>query len=220
MSPLRSVPAALAALLVAGAAFAQAPAATKHTDPPPTELADPIEALLATGGPRVTIGSKTIDFWFVKSLPLRSGTTGATWDAVDEGALVGAARLSAAHVEIRGKTLKAGLYTLRFALQPQNGDHLGASPYREFLLLGPAAADTSPAALGHDAAVELSKQAIGTSHPAAWSIDPPQAAAPPGTLQKNDLGLTSVIVEVPVSRDGKDAGTLKFGIVVQGTITP
>ncbi len=127
---------------------------------------------------------------------------------------------TAAHIEIRGKTLKAGIYTLRFALQPQNGDHLGASPYREFLLLGPVSADNSPAALGHDGAVELAKQAIGTSHPAAWSIDPPQTTAPVGTLQKNDIGLTSVIVEVPVSRDGQDAGTLKFGIVVQGTIVP
>ncbi len=218
---IRAALIALGALvLVASPAAAQAPTVSKHADPPPTELADPIEALLAPGGPRVTIGAKTIDFWFVKSLPLKSGTTDVSWSSVEEGALVGATRVSAAHIEIRGKTLKAGIYTLRFALQPQNGDHLGASPYREFLLLGPVGADNSPAALGHDGAVELAKQAIGTSHPAAWSIDPPQTTAPAGTLQKNDIGLTSVIVEVPVSRDGQDAGTLKFGIVVQGTIVP
>lgn len=211
---------AAGALLVSGAALAQAPAVSKHAAPPPAELADPIEALMAPGGPRVTIGAKTIDFWFVKSLPLRSGTSDATWSSIDEGTLVGAAKLSAAHVEIRGKTLKPGIYTLRFALQPQNGDHLGASPYREFLLLGPVGGDTSPAALGHDGAVDLSKQAIGTSHPVAWSIDPPQATAAPGTLVKNDIGLTSVIVEIPVSRDGKDAGAIKFGIAVQGTIVP
>lgn len=209
----------LAALLLAGPAFAQTPAVAKQADPPPAELADPVQALLAPGGPRVTIGARTLEFWFVKSLPLRSGTTGAGWDAVDEGTLVGAAKVSAPHVEIRGKRLNPGVYTLRFALQPQNGDHLGASPYREFLLLGPAAADDSASALGHDGAVDLAKQAIGTSHPAAWSIDPPQATAPAFTLQKSD-GLTSVIVDVPVSRDGKDAGTLKFGIVVQGTIVP
>lgn len=216
----RSALLAIGAFVLAAPALAQPPVASRHADPPPAELADPIEALMAPGGPRVTIGAKTIDFWFVKSLPLRSGTAEVTWSSVDEGTLVGAAKLSAAHVEIRGKTLKPGIYTLRFALQPQNGDHLGASPYREFLLLGPVAADSSQAALGHDAAVDLSKQAIGTSHPAAWSIDPPQASAAPGTLVKNDLGLTSVIVEIPVSRDGKDAETMRFGVVVQGTIVP
>lgn len=207
-------------MLVAGAALGQTPAVSRHADPPPIELADPIEALMAPGGPRVTIGAKTIDLWFVKSLPLRAGTTGVSWDAVEEGTLVGATKLSAAHADIRAGTLKAGNYTLRFALQPQNGDHLGASPYREFLLLGPVSGDTSPAAIGHDQAVELAKQATGTSHPAAWSIDPPKATAPAGTIQKNDLGLTSVIVEVPVSREGKDAGVLKFGVVVQGAIVP
>ena len=206
-------------ILAAGAAYAQ-PAASSHTDPPPNELKEPIAALLAQGGTRVTIGAKTLDFWFVKSLPLRSGSSDVAWSAVDEGALVGAVRVSASHTDIRGKTLKPGVYTLRFALQPQNGDHLGASPYREFLLLGPSAADASPAALGHDAVVDLAKQTIGTSHPAAWSIDPPAAAAAPLSLQKNDAGLTSVIVSVPASRDGKDVGALKFGIVVTGTIQP
>ena len=221
MKRVRPAVASLLAIALCGVgALAQGPVATKHTDPPPPELADPIEALLAPGGPRVTVGQKTIDFWFVKSLPLRSGTSDASWSSVDEGTLVGAVRLSAAHTEIRGKTLKAGLYTLRFALQPQDGAHLGASPNREFLLLGPSDEDNSVGALGHDAAVGLSKKAIGTSHPASWSIDPPQASGAAGAIVKNDIGLTSVVVEVPVSRDGKDAGTIKFGIVVQGTIQP
>ena len=220
MRPVRCIPALALLLAVSPVLRAQAPAVARQNDAPPAELADPIEALLAPGGPRVTIGPKTIDFWFVKSLPLRPGTTENNWGAVDEGTLVGAIKLSASHVEIRGKTLKAGIYTLRYGLQPQNGDHLGASPNREFLLLGPASDDNSPAALGHDGAIDLAKKAIGTSHPASWSIDPPQATMAAGTLQKNDLGLTSVIVEVPASRDGKDVGTIRFGIVVQGTIVP
>lgn len=210
----------LAALLVAHGALAQQPTASAHTDPPPADLAQPIAALLAQGGTRVTIAQKTLDFWWVKSLPLRSASSEVAWNAVDEGTLIGAVRVSANHTDIRGKTLKAGVYTLRFALQPQNGDHLGASPYREFLLLGPAAGDTNPAALGHDGAVDLAKLAIGTSHPAAWSIDPPAATAAPLTIQKNDTGLTTVVVSVPASRDGKDAGVLKFGVVILGTIQP
>jgi len=216
----RSISLLAISVIASAAVSAQAPTATTQTDPPPTELAEPVASLLASGGPRVTINQKTIDFWFVKSLPLKSGSSDVAWSAVDEGTLVGAVKVSANHTDIRGKTLKAGVYTLRFALQPQNGDHLGASPYREFLLLGPASADRSTDALGHDATVDLAKQAIGTSHPAAWSIDPPAATAAPLSIQKNDIGLTSVIVSVPASRDGKDVGALKFGIVVAGTMQP
>ena len=53
-----------------------------------------------------------------------------------EGSVVGGnARDRRLSSDIRGKVVKPGVYTLRYALQPQNGDHLGAAPNREFLLL-------------------------------------------------------------------------------------
>jgi len=207
-------------LLTATAAVAQDPVVASHTAPPPAELEDPIEALLATGGQHVTIGDHQLDFWWVKSMPLRSGSTDKDWSAVEEGTLVGAVRLSAQHNDIRGKPLKAGIYTLRYALQPENGNHLGVSPYREFLLFGPVQADSSPSAIGHDASVELGKAATGTGHPGSWSIDPPTASGPPGRVYKNEAGLRGVVFQVPISRDGKDLGLLTFGLIVAGEVQP
>ena len=113
---------------------------------------------------------------------------------------------------------KAEFYTLRYGIQPADGNHLGASPNPEFLLLSPAAADSSSAALGHDGAIKISKLTIGLSHPAIWGLDPPIAADAPLSLKKNDAGMTAVVFQVPVSRDGKDAGVLKFGLVLVGQI--
>jgi hypothetical protein len=208
----------LACCLVAIGARAQSPVASVHTDGAPSELADAIKGQLAPGGQQVAVGGKTLTFWWVKRLPLRSGRTDATWASVDEGTLVGAVKVSAPYNEMRGRTIKPGIYTLRYAVQPADGNHLGASPNPEFLLLCPAASDTSASPLGHDGTIKISKLTIGLSHPAVWGLDPPTATGAALSLKKNDAGMTAVIFEVPVSRDGKDAGRLKFGLILVGEI--
>jgi DMSO/TMAO reductase YedYZ molybdopterin-dependent catalytic subunit len=205
-------------LFSAAVAFAQDLAVAPQTKPLPSGVADPLVALLATSGERVSIGDKALDFWWVKSLPLRSGSTETGWSAVDEGTLVGVVQLEASYHEMRGKPLRPGLYTLRYGLQPENGDHLGVSPYREFLLLSPAAVDTTAATLGHDGTIALSRQAIGLTHPAVWSLDPPVASGAPRRLIKNQAGQSGVVFQVPISRDGKDIGTMAFGLILVGEI--
>ena len=193
--------------------------ATAHTTAVPEGLAKPVAALIAPGGVRVVVakGPVTLDFWWVAGLPLKEGSAVA-WSDVEEGTLVGAVNIPADYRDIRGRIIKAGLYTLRYGIQPQNGDHLGVSPFRDFLLVSPAAVDKDPAPHGHDGTIELSKQAIGGSHPGVWSIDPPVANAAPLSLHKTELDHDAVIMEVPVTRSGKPAGTLKFGLVLVGRI--
>jgi hypothetical protein len=174
-----------------------------HTDPVPTEIAAPVAAKLAPAGVRATVNGTTITFWWVKDLP------GASWKDVPEGTLIGATKLDADVRDIRGHLMKAGVYTLRYGIQPATDDHFGVSPFRDFLLLSPAAVDKDPAAVSHDALVDLSKQTLGIKHPAVWSIDPPAAKDAPLTVYTTDLGHKSLIVEV---------GTLKFGIVLIGRI--
>lgn len=196
--------------------FSNSLSATAHTEPLPSELKPAVAAQLKPGGVRASVDTATLDFWWSSGVPL----TGAepAWSAVPEGALVGAVKVARTFRDIRGRVIKPGVYTLRYGLQPDNGDHLGVSPHRQFLLISPAADDGDPAPKGHEGAVELSKGSIGGSHPGVWSIDPPAATEAPLSIHKTDLGHQSVIVEVPATRDGKPAGTLKFGIVLVGKI--
>jgi hypothetical protein len=191
---------ALLALVVTQAADLRG---VTHTDPVPTEIAAPVAARVGPGGVRATANGTTITFWWVKDLP------GATWKEVPEGTLIGAVKLDADVRDIRGHLMKAGVYTLRYGIQPPTDDHFGVSPFRDFLLLSPAAVDKDPATVNHDALVDLSKQTIGAKHPAVWSIDPPVGKDAPLTVYTTDLGHKSLIVEV---------GQLKFGIVLIGRI--
>jgi hypothetical protein len=193
--------------------------ATAHTGPVPDGLAKPVASLIAPGGVRVVVakGPVTLDFWWVSGLPMKEGSAPA-WSDVEEGTLVGAVNITADFRDIRGRIIKAGLYTLRYGIQPQNGDHLGVSPFRDFLLVSPAAVDKDPAPHGHEGAIELSKQAIGGSHPGVLSIDPPVTNAAPLSLHKTELDHDAVIMEVPLTRSGKPAGTMKFGLVLAGRI--
>jgi hypothetical protein len=193
--------------------------ATAHSESLPPELKPALAALVKPGGVRASVDTTTLDFWWSTGVPL-TGEGAAAWSIVPEGALVGVVKVPRDVRDIRGRVIKPGVYTLRYGVQPDNGDHLGVSPHRQFLLISPANDDSDPAPKGHDGAVELAKGSIGGSHPGVWSIDPPAASASeaPLSIHKTDLGHQSVIVEVPASRDGKPAGTLKFGVVLVGKI--
>jgi hypothetical protein len=190
--------------------------AQSHTQPIPADLAAPISGALKAGSVRAMISGVTLDFWWVKALEF-TGTPPA-WPAVPEGTLVGAVRVDGDFRDIRGRAIKPGVYTLRYGIQPDNGDHLGTSSFRDFVLLVPAALDTGVAARGHDATVDLSKRTVGGSHPAVWSLDPPATTEPVLGAHTTELGHHAVIVEVPCVLDAKPAGALRFGIVLVGRI--
>ena len=192
------------ALLVLSVALA--PSVSPLTDKPPAELAGGISSRMVPAA-KVVAGAATLDLWLVDKL---ESAGGPGWSGVDSGTLVGALRVSGEFKEIRGKVVKPGVYTLRYGQQPQNGDHLGISMFREFLLLSPAAIDTDPKVLGFDGVVALSKEVIGTAHPASLSLDPPEdAAGAVLSTYKNELGHEGVVLQI---------GPLKFGLIVSGLI--
>ena len=79
--------------------------------------------------------------------------------------------------DARDQKLKVGLYTMRYAQVPQDGNHMGVSQYRDFLVVSPLAADTQlDKALSFDDLVALSRRATGTGHPAVMSLVSPNPA--------------------------------------------
>lgn len=206
---------ALTWVFAAAVTAAQALAPSAQPAPPPEELAAGITAELQKTGSKIALGDTTIEIWWAAGVAVTA--EGPGWSNIESGTLVGGMRVTGAFKEIRGKVVKPGVYTLRYGQQPQNGDHLGISPFREFLLLSPAAVDRDPKVPGFDGAVALAKQTIGTSHPASLSLDPPEdAPGAPLSTYKNESGHEGVVFEI--KQAGETGATIRFGLILAGLI--
>jgi len=145
---------------------------------PPKELAAPIRGALSQTGIRVTGPSGPVcDLWLGKAVPGKANaaqTLGVVFPQLAPGTLVGAIRLPGSVKDYRKQLIKAGVYTLRYALVPENGNHMGVAPQRDFALASPAAADQDASTLTIDQTIALSRKATGSNHPSVWSLAPPE----------------------------------------------
>ena len=92
------------------------------------------------------------------------------------GSFVGVARLLAPWTDAKGQRIPAGLYSLRYALQPLTKDHFGTTPDRDFLLMLPAGKDGNPAPRkDFEAMLAASRGISGTGHPAVIALVPPDS---------------------------------------------
>jgi hypothetical protein len=114
--------------------------------------------------------------------------------------------------DARGNAISAGTYTLRYGLQPNDGNHLGTSATPDFLLLVPVAADTNPAqTYSFDQLVLLSQQVTGKRHPAPFNLVPADATQfPSATTDPEDHTILFFKVKT-------QSGDLPLGLVVKGT---
>jgi len=160
-------------LLCAASVMAQYKA--EPAGPPPSDLAPSIAGALQKDGTKITNnGTPYCEIWFRTDKP--SGGKNAAEEAVTlptipQGALLAVIRFDGKGSDRRGQNLKPGVYTLRYSLMPVNGDHQGAAPQRDFMLLAPAADDKDLNAMpAFEALVDMSKKASGTPHPAVMSF--------------------------------------------------
>jgi hypothetical protein len=160
-------------IMAAGAAFPQYK--VEPAGAPPSELPAAVSAMLQKDGSKIVAGngSAFCEVWFRSAAPAGTKSTedGVSVPTIPQGSLVGALRFPARGADRRGQSIKPGVYTLRYALQPVNGDHQGVAPQRDFLLMVPVADDPGPTATpGFDDLVKLSTKASGTPHPAVLSM--------------------------------------------------
>ena len=66
------------------------------------------------------------------------------------GDLIGMLHLSRRGSDFRDQQMSSGWYTLRFGLQPIDGNHIGTSPTRDFLLMVDASEDAADKDWGED----------------------------------------------------------------------
>jgi hypothetical protein len=188
---------ALIAAATAAAAPTPAPPAESVTavDPaPPSELAAAVrDGLGAGGGLRVVLdGEPLAEIWLNQALPAggngAAGGFGVAFPGMTKGGLVGAVRLLREWSDYRGSRVAAGVYTLRYAVEPADGAHTGVSLYRDFLILVPAAADDGRAASTADELVAAGRGSTGGAHPAVLALFPPVGEGETPRIADNELG--------------------------------
>jgi hypothetical protein len=154
---------------------------------PPKELQEPIRKLLSEQAVQLldAQGKPICDVWFRKELPIKATPQqvkkGLGYRDLAETTLLGAIRFVQPATDYRKQKVKPGVYTLRLAFQPMDGDHMGTAPHAEFCLLSPAAEDKKPDLMTAKELQELSAKAIGESHPGILLLFPD--AKPPDTPQ-------------------------------------
>jgi len=181
---------------------------------PPSALAGPVKEALSTQGIRIvdSQGKPYADLWLRKAIPATekpAGPKGAIlFPFLQEGELLGAVRFPGEGRDFRDQSIVKGVYTLRYGLQPVNGDHLGASPFRDFALLLPAAKDTTLAQPAQKQLHEQSAESAGTSHPAVLMLlaaaDPSQKGGP-SIVRDEEKNTWGVLIPLNLAPKGSAA---------------
>jgi len=174
---------------------------------------DALKQAIEEKGYRIILdGGWTAEFWLAKQLKTAAkDVPGALYPELANGEFVGVVNLPKGITDFRGQTIPAGVYTLRYQLLPQDGNHMGVAPNPDFLLAIPVASDPNPEQdYLFKKLVALSAKTTGTSHPAVIALD----TGEPSSVVENAQGVVVFTVTVPSS--GANA-TEKLGIVVKGT---
>jgi len=131
--------------------------------------------------------------------------------------LLGAVSVGNGQRDYKDNEIAAGIYTMRFGLQPQDGDHLGSAEYPYFAVLIPAKNDTQLEGITtFKAMTKASGKDTASGHPIVLSLRP--VSSDTGDVPKlNDPSTDhkSVRVKVP-GKAGEEKTGIAFELVYQG----
>jgi hypothetical protein len=212
------------AMLTALSAFAQGDyKAETISGPPPADVPKVLQDAVLAQGARLldNQGKPLAEIWLAKTLVGQANPSSSMdiiYGSIQPGAFVGVLHYPNGGSDFRGQNIKSGFYTLRYDLIPQDGNHMGVSQYRDFLLLMPVAQDTDPSKpLKFEDAMKLSRAASGTSHPGVLSMDTTdQASGALPTAFKDDMGNWVLAAKTQVKAEGGAAKDLPMAIVLVG----
>jgi hypothetical protein len=211
---------ALALALVSWPLSAENKAEVVDSAPPKDALSAEVAAALGPKAIKVTAGDKTVcEIWLAKTWTAKSdfAPTGAILYPLEVGELVGAVRYPDDAGDFRNQTVAGGVYTMRYGQQPEDGNHVGTSDTRDFLVLLPSKKDTKAGPMAQEDLHKLSKEAAKSTHPAILSMLPTsdKPAAAPEVKHYPDRELTSLRV-TGATKAGAKEGKLTIEFVLVG----
>lgn len=158
---------------------------------PDNEVSEAVRSVVESKGVRVNgpDGKSVGEFWG-RSTPFDGKPAmefGVRFEIVPEGAFLGVARFSGRGADFRQQSVPVGLYTMRYGLHPEDGNHMGVAASRDFALLIPIDEDPDPSKnLSFDELVTMTLR-VGNPHPTILRVELPEGEGSP-YLWENDHG--------------------------------
>lgn len=189
--------------------------------PPPAALHEKIQALLPKSSYRIrdASGNPAVEVWLRKTIPVQvteeQVQNGLTYREWNDGTLIGAVQFHQPFVDYRKQEIPAGVYTLRFTVQPDVGDHDDTAPHPEFLVLSRAEDDTTDEPVEAKTLYPQSAKVTGGDHPGVMLLFPLRGKPASAKLQSHDGGVITLNAFCDLSSDhGKHP--LGLALTVQG----
>jgi hypothetical protein len=218
----RTLAVAACLLVAAGAAAADAKLTVKVKDAaPPKELAAAVRAVL--DGKAMDVfsdkGKLLCTVWPRKALETKAtaeqAKAGLKYAHLEETTLVGAVQFPGPFTDYRKQKIKPGVYTLRFGMQPTDGDHQGTAPFNEFCLLTPAGADARPGVMEAKKLHQQSVKSTTRKHPGVMLLFPNKTPPEKPLVEAKPKDHVVLSFRVPAAAGG-EKGYLGFSLVVVG----
>lgn len=184
----------------------------------PEAVAEPLKSILNSAGVRVLNGEGNTwcEVWVRREIADsgQPASPEAVYPGFHSGALLGLMTFPEGGTDFRGLPVGKGTYTMRYGVIPQDGNHVGAAPIVDFVLLIPLSEDTRApdARLTSEELVELSKKASGTHHPTVINLAFPPDSVERPLLEKDDSD--HWILSLPLGQES--GGPLPLSIIVHG----
>ena len=185
---------------------------------PPETVAESLKSILNPAGIRVLNGQGNTwcEVWLRREIADsgRPASPEAVYTGFHSGVLLGLMRFPEGGADFRGLPVGKGTYTMRYGVIPQDGNHVGAAPIVDFVLLIPLSEDARApdAHLSSEELVELSKKASGTHHPSVINLAFPPDSVERPLLEKDDSD--HWILSLPLGRES--GGQSPLSIIVHG----
>jgi hypothetical protein len=186
--------------------------------PPADALAPEIATLLSPTGLKIGQGDSRVvcEVWLCKewSIAADAKTTAEIQFPFTPGQVLGVCRFPRKASDFRDQEVPAGVYVLRYAQQPVDGNHVGTFPTRDFAALLPAAKDRSAGPLDYKMLTTLAKETTGTAHPAIRPLLKPAADAP--AVRSDEEKQWTMVRLVGKTKAGAAVQELAMELVVAG----
>ena len=192
---------------------------TLHTvNSHPNKLEESLKNSLGSKGFQIIDDQKNLwcEIWIRQEIAVSeyAASPDAQYPSFHSGVLLGLIRFPSDASDYRGLPIKPGIYTMRYGIIPQDGNHVGAAPIVDFVLLIPVVEDVHDldAKLTSNELVALSRKASGTNHPTVINLAYPLDSIDKPLLEKDDLN--HWILSLPIRLTTKK--NIPVSIIVYG----